>query len=104
MRRPVVPSECEHNAHLYYLLLPDLSARTRFIDRLKERGVRALFHYVPLHDSPAGRRLGRAHGDLRVTSDTSDRLVRLPLWPGLDDQTADVVVQCVHDELRSAGT
>lgn len=102
VRRPIVPPECGHNAHLYYLLLPDLSARTRFIARLKDRGVRALFHYVPLHDSPAGRRYGRAHGTLDVTSDTSDRLVRLPLWSGLDDRTANAVVECVHDELESA--
>jgi dTDP-4-amino-4,6-dideoxygalactose transaminase len=102
VRRPIVPPECGHNAHLYYLLLPDLAARTRFITRLKERGIMALFHYVPLHDSPAGRRFGRAHGTLAVTSDASDRLVRLPLWPGLDDRTADVVVECVHDELESA--
>jgi dTDP-4-amino-4,6-dideoxygalactose transaminase len=101
LRRPIVPPECEHNAHLYYLLLPDLAARTRFIARLKERGIAALFHYVPLHDSPAGRRFGRPHGDLRVTSDTSDRLVRLPLWYGLDDATIDAVVECVRDELAS---
>jgi dTDP-4-amino-4,6-dideoxygalactose transaminase len=102
LRRPIVPPECEHNAHLYYLLLPDLSARTRFISRLKERGIAALFHYVPLHDSPAGRRFGRSHGSLAVTSDASDRLVRLPLWAGLDDRTIDTVVECVHDELSSA--
>jgi dTDP-4-amino-4,6-dideoxygalactose transaminase len=102
VRRPIVPPECEHNAHLYYLLLPDLSARTRFISRLKERGIAALFHYVPLHDSPAGRRFGRSHGSLAVTSDASDRLVRLPLWAGLDDRTIDTVVECVHDELSSA--
>lgn len=102
VRRPIVPPECEHNAHLYYLLLPDLAARTRFIARLKDRGIAALFHYVPLHDSPAGRRFGRSHGSLGVTSDVSDRLVRLPLWSGLDDQTIDTVVECVHDELSSA--
>jgi dTDP-4-amino-4,6-dideoxygalactose transaminase len=94
-----VPPDCEHNAHLYYLLLPDLAARTRFIARLKQRGISALFHYVPLHDSPAGRRFGRAHGDLRVTTDASERLVRLPLWYGLDNATIDTVVACVRDEL-----
>ena len=97
-----MPAECEHNAHLYYLLLPDLAARTRFIARLKKCGIAALFHYVPLHDSPAGRRFGRSHGSLSVTSDASDRLVRLPLWSGLDDRTIDTVVECVHDELSSA--
>jgi dTDP-4-amino-4,6-dideoxygalactose transaminase len=101
LRRPIVPPECGHNAHLYYLLLPDLSGRTRLIASLKERGVIALFHYVPLHDAPAGRRYGRTHGPLDITSDASDRLVRLPLWPGLDDRTADAVVECVHDALES---
>lgn len=99
VRRPIVPPECGHNGHLYYLLLPDLAARTRLIARLKARGVMALFHYVPLHDSPAGRRFGRAHGALDVTTGASDRLVRLPLWPGLDDRAADFVVECVHEEL-----
>lgn len=98
LRRPIVPPECEHNAHLYYVMLPDLSARTRFIARLKRQGIAALFHYVPLHDSPAGRRFGRAHGDLRVTSDASERLVRLPLWYGMDDATIDAVVACARDE------
>ena len=79
MRRPIVPPDCEHNAHMYYLLLPDLAARTRFIAGLKERGIAALFHYVPLHDSPGGREFGRPHGTLSVTSETSERLVRLPL-------------------------
>jgi len=99
VRRPIVPAECGHNAHLYYLLLSGLPERARLIARLKDRGIKALFHYVPLHDAPAGRRYGRVHGALDVTSKTSDSLVRLPLWPGLDDQSIDHVVECVHEAL-----
>jgi len=91
VRRPVVPSDCEHNAHMYYLLLPDLDARTHFIAALRAAGVYAVFHYVPLHSSPAGRRFGRAHGDLAVTSAVAQRLVRLPLWLGLEPQLPEVL-------------
>lgn len=84
VRRPVIPAHCTHNAHMYYLLLPTLEARTRFIQSLRDAGVYAVFHYVPLHDSPAGRRLGRAQGGLPVTCAVSERLVRLPLWLGLE--------------------
>jgi dTDP-4-amino-4,6-dideoxygalactose transaminase len=104
VRRPVVPKDCGHNAHLYYLLLPDLQARTRLIANLEARGVKALFHYVPLHDAPAGRRYGRAHGELNVTRDASDRLARLPLWPEMENSTADRVVECVHELVRTLGT
>jgi len=84
LRRPVVPPGCEHNAHMYFLLLKDLDSRTAYIDAMKEDGINCVFHYVPLHSSPAGRKYGRAFGDLAVTNDISDRLVRLPLWVGLD--------------------
>jgi dTDP-4-amino-4,6-dideoxygalactose transaminase len=82
-RRPVVPPDCAHNAHIYYLLLPDLEGRTAFMGALKARGINTTFHYIPLHDSPAGRRFGRAVGELPVTCAVSDRLVRLPLWIGM---------------------
>ena len=85
LRRPVVPAHCEHNAHMYYLLLPDLQARTNFIARMKEAGVGTVFHYVPLHNSPAGLRHGRTVGSLDITLSTSDRLVRLPLWIGVEE-------------------
>jgi dTDP-4-amino-4,6-dideoxygalactose transaminase len=86
VRRPVVPEHCTHNAHMYYLLLPGLKQRTEFMRLLREAGIGAVFHYVPLHSSPAGLRLCRAHGGMDVTDDMSDRLVRLPLWVGLEDQ------------------
>lgn len=101
VRRPIVPPECGHNAHLYYLLLPDLSARMRFISQLKANGINSLFHYVPLHDAPAGKRYGRTHGSLDITSATSDRLVRLPLWPGLEDTAIDRVVECAYEAVRT---
>lgn len=84
LRRPIIPVQCDHNAHMYYVLLPDLESRTRFIDRLRVAGIHSVFHYVPLHSAPAGLRNARACGDLHVTRDVSERLVRLPLWVGLD--------------------
>ena len=91
IHRPTIPPWCVHNSHMYYLLLPDLSSRTRFIEALLRRGVAAVFHYVPLHSSPAGRRFGRALGELSVTDSVSERLVRLPLWPGVESYQAEVI-------------
>lgn len=98
IRRPVVPEGCTHGAHMYYLLLPDLDARTRFIAKLRERDIGAVFHYVPLHNSPQGTTSGRASGELKVTESLSDRLVRLPLWIGLEDRQ-DEVIEVVLDIL-----
>jgi len=92
VRRPVVPSHCRHNAHMYYLLLPDLQKRTAFIAGLKEKGIHAVFHYVPLHDSPAGKKYCRAVGDMQATFDASNRLVRLPLWIGVE-QYLDYIIE-----------
>lgn len=91
MRRPIVPDHCQQNAHMYYTLLPDLASRTGFIERLKELGVGAVFHYVPLHSAPAGLKFGRAHGSMDVTDSYSARLVRLPLWMGLEAHFDDVI-------------
>lgn len=91
LRRPVVPADCDHNGHAYYLLLPDLAGRERLIAALAERGIMAVFHYVPLHSSPAGRRFGRAAGDLSVTDQVADRIVRLPVWVGLTDDDVERV-------------
>jgi dTDP-4-amino-4,6-dideoxygalactose transaminase len=95
-RRPVVPERCSHNAHMYYLLLPDLERRSRLIDELRRVGIHAVFHYVPLHLSHAGRRYGRQTGDLSTTEDVGERLVRLPLWPGMVDQDVERVVDAVE--------
>ena len=80
-----MPAHCTHNAHMYYLLLDNLDARTQFIASLKANDIHPVFHYVPLHSAPAGRKYGRASGDLAITDRTGERLVRLPLWlPDLD--------------------
>lgn len=97
-RRPVIPEDCKHNAHMYYLLLPDLATRSAFIERMKQKEIATVFHYVPLHRSPAGQRFGRPHGELAVTEDFADRLVRLPLWMGLEGQI-DYVIDAVSSSL-----
>jgi dTDP-4-amino-4,6-dideoxygalactose transaminase len=99
LRRPVVPEGCAHNGHMYQVLLADREARDALIAGLRERGVQAVFHYVPLHSSPAGLRLGRAHGDLAVTDDVSARLVRLPMSAGLGEAEVERVVAAVQAEL-----
>jgi dTDP-4-amino-4,6-dideoxygalactose transaminase len=100
IRRPVVPGDCEHNAHMYYLLLQPRADRDGFIERMADEGVNVVFHYVPLHSSPAGRRYGRTHGSLEVTDSVSERLVRLPLWVGMTGsdvaRVADVVTSAVE--------
>ena len=96
LRRPVIPAHCRHNAHMYYLLLPNLAARTDFIGRMKQAGIGAVFHYIPLHSSPAGKKFGRAAARLPVTDDVSDRLVRLPLWVGLEDRQHEVINDALH--------
>ena len=84
VRRPTVPAHCTHNAHMYYLLLPDQTARNRVLDGLNRLGVNAVFHYVPLHGSPAGQRLARAAGELAETDRAGSCLLRMPLWLGIE--------------------
>jgi dTDP-4-amino-4,6-dideoxygalactose transaminase len=96
VRRPTVPGDREHPAHLYHLLLPDLDSRQAFIAHLAGNGVQAAFHYQPLHTAPAGLRYGRvAPGGCPVTEDVADRLVRLPLFADLDDAGVTRVVEAV---------
>jgi dTDP-4-amino-4,6-dideoxygalactose transaminase len=100
VRRPIIPNECEHNAHMYYLLLPSLEARTKFIAALRAKDIGAVFHYVPLHSSPAGQKYGRTAGAMLHTDTLSDRLVRLPLWPDLGKQqhaVVDAVMEAARD-------
>ena len=91
LRRPVVPEDCVHNAHMYYVLLDSLEERTRVMASMKARGVSTVFHYVPLHSAPAGREYSRTHGSMEHTDGLSERLLRLPLWVGLEDQLDNVV-------------
>jgi dTDP-4-amino-4,6-dideoxygalactose transaminase len=92
LRLPRIPAECETNYHMFYLLLPDLSTRTDLIAHLKQQGILAVFHYVPLHTAPVGQQYGFREGDLPVTEDLSERLVRLPFYHDLTEQDQMEVV------------
>jgi dTDP-4-amino-4,6-dideoxygalactose transaminase len=91
LRRPIVPAHCGHNAHIYAILLGDAATRDGLIAALRDKGITAPFHYIPLHSSPAGRRYARAAGPLPVTDRISATLVRLPMWYGIGDRVFDVV-------------
>lgn len=97
---PVIPEGCVHNAHMFYIKMRNLDERTRLIAFLKERGITAVFHYVPLHSAPAGIKYGEFHGEDRYTTRESERLVRLPLYYGITDNDVDQVVQAVEDFLQ----
>lgn len=96
LRRPIIPVECDHNAHLYFAVLPEGIERKPILERLHEQEVYCLFHYVPLHDSPAGEKYGRVHGNLAVTRSLSERLIRLPLWVGIPPDHQEFVVDCLE--------
>jgi dTDP-4-amino-4,6-dideoxygalactose transaminase len=93
LTRPHIPLDCQFNAHLYYVLLPTAEKRDNFLKSLNKNDVNAVFHYIPLHDSPAGMKYGRTSGDLKVTVDISQRLARLPLWIGLEHYQDRVIEQ-----------
>jgi dTDP-4-amino-4,6-dideoxygalactose transaminase len=101
LRRPIVPAGCEHNAHIYYLVLPDAGMRTRLIEFLAGRGVNAVFHYVPLHLSPKGKAVARVVGDMRNTERAGNTLVRLPLFMELTEGQQAQVIAAVEDCLRA---
>lgn len=97
LRRPIIPEHCRHNAHMYYILLPDASKRAQLIEHLRSKSIYSVFHYVPLHDSPMGLRYGRSSGDLSQTVDLSSRLLRLPFWLGVEVHQEEVI-----SEIRKA--
>ena len=101
LRRPQIPFECEHNAHMYYLLLPSAQKRNEVMDELRQHGVNALFHYIPLHSAHAGQRFGRVAGDLQVTDGVSSQIIRLPLWVGMSDEQIEYVIQTVKKSVRA---
>jgi dTDP-4-amino-4,6-dideoxygalactose transaminase len=90
-RRPLVPMHCQFNAHMYYILLSPGIAREPVLTELVRNDINAVFHYVPLHSSPAGRRYGRVSGGMETTDATAERLIRLPLWIGLERQQQEHV-------------
>lgn len=98
--RPVIPAYADHNAHMYYIKVADLATRTRFLSYLKDQGVMAVFHYIPLHSSAAGQRFGRFFGEDRYTTRESERLVRLPLYYGIGQENREKVVEAVYSFFR----
>ena len=95
VRLPVVPEHCEHPAHMFQLLMPTLAERTALIERLRERGILAVFHYLPLHLSAMGRRHGGRAGQCPVAEDAADRLLRLPFYTALTEAEQAEVVETV---------
>lgn len=89
---PFIPEDCRHNAHMYYIKTKDINVRSDLISHLKNSGIQATFHYIPLHSSPAGRKFGRFHGEDKYTTAESERLLRLPMYYGLEDGDIEYIV------------
>lgn len=102
LRRPVIPTYCVHNAHLYYILLPKSVSREKVLRKMKLDGIGAVFHYVPLHSSPAGKRFTRYDGEMHNTDSLSERIVRLPLWAGLTENQQGEVCQSLERAIRAS--
>ena len=91
LKRPTLTNECQHNAHMYYILLNNLVERTSFITAMNAKDIHCVFHYVPLHSAPYGLQAGRSQGSLSLTTELSERLVRLPLWVGIEAHQISVI-------------
>lgn len=101
LRRPIIPKNCKHNAHMYYVLLAPTIDRDMVLNGLKQKSISAIFHYIPLHSSPAGSYYGREHGSLEVTNKTSNSIIRLPLWIGLTENQQDYIVNSLEQVFNS---
>lgn len=97
---PQVPAECQHNAHMFYLKFKDLTERSAFIEWMKQKDILAVFHYIPLHSSPAGQQFGTFYGEDQYTSVESDRLVRLPLFYNMSEAELRLVIEAVLEFLH----
>lgn len=98
---PYIPAECEHNAHMFYIKTKDIEERTALSAYLKEKGILAVFHYVPLHSAPAGQRFGRFHGEDKHTTNTFERLLRLPMYYGLGADEVEKVCDTIKEFYRN---
>lgn len=96
---PYIPDECEHNAHMFYIKLKDIDERTRLIAKLKNNDICAVFHYIPLHSAPAGRRFGRFNGKDIYTTRESERLLRLPMYYGLQSEDVEIICKLIEKNL-----
>ena len=99
VRRPIIPAECEHNAHSYYLLVADVEKRDKVIAYLTQKGIMAVFHYIPLHNSPAGKVFTRTQGDLKHTEATSKKILRLPLFMDMNDNMLHEIIETTKEAL-----
>ena len=97
---PTIPTGCKHNAHMFYIKCRDIEERSALISYLKENGILAVFHYVPLHSAPAGLKFGRFSGEDSYTTKESERLLRLPLYYGLTRQDQHTVIKQVKNFYR----
>jgi dTDP-4-amino-4,6-dideoxygalactose transaminase len=97
LQRPTIPADCEHNGHIFHIRVKDLECRTNLIDYLYERNVVTVFHYVPLHSSPMGKKVGHCLTNMQVTTKESERLLRLPLYFGLKNAEIELVTQHIHE-------
>jgi len=102
IRRPTIPSECMHNGHMYYVILAPNFQRDVVLKRMFEKEINAVFHYVPLHSSPAGMRFGRTNGQMKFTDINSNSLIRLPLWMGLKFEEQTRVIDALRLALTTA--
>jgi len=102
LRRPRIPSECKHNAHIFYVVLSDNLNRNFVLSKMKKYGVQAAFHYTPLHLAPAGLKFGRASGVLSKTVFAANNIIRLPLWPGMTYSETARVIAALSEALEAA--
>jgi dTDP-4-amino-4,6-dideoxygalactose transaminase len=93
---PTIPNNCIHNAHMFYIKVKDLEQRTALLEYLKQEGILAVFHYVPLHSAPAGIKFCRLHGDDIFTTKESEKLLRLPMYYGISEREIDQIIQSLN--------
>ena len=97
---PVIPDGCVHNAHMFYIKTKDLEERSDLIFYLKGKQINSVFHYIPLHSSPAGKRLGVFHGEDKYTTKESERILRLPLYYGLTGDQVKMVTNSIYEYFK----
>lgn len=100
IKRPYIPNYCTHNSHMYFLRFNDLKTRTEFIDYMSQNNISTVFHYIPLHSSPAGLQFGRYEGNMKITDKVSDTLVRLPLFFALKNSEQNYIIEKIKEFLN----
>ena len=98
---PTIPKHCKHNAHMFYIKCKDIEERTALTEHLKNNGIGAVFHYIPLHSAPAGKKFGRFHGKDEFTTKESERLLRLPMYYGLKSDELGKIITSVYSFYES---